>query len=159
MGISTSGPGEAWLEGIRRQRANLRGSMSALELALAGPASRDQVRWAERVHVALVELSADFREHTVATEGAEGLYVDILATSPRLAAAVDRLTREHVQVNDHVVDLLGRTDTTRTGTTESPDVEKVRALGTALLGLLVGHRQRGSDVVYEAYEFDVGGET
>jgi hypothetical protein len=29
----------------------------------------------------------------------------------------------------------------------------------ALLGLLVRHRQRGSDLVYEAYELDIGGET
>ena len=38
-------------------------------------------------------------------------------------------------------------------------MDQVRALGTSLLGLLAGHRQRGSDLVYEAYEFDVGGET
>jgi hypothetical protein len=39
------------------------------------------------------------------------------------------------------------------------DVDKVRDLGTALLGRLVRHRQRGSDLVFEAYEFDIGGET
>jgi hypothetical protein len=39
------------------------------------------------------------------------------------------------------------------------DVEEIRDLGTTLLGLLVRHRQRGSDLVYEAYELDVGGET
>jgi len=39
------------------------------------------------------------------------------------------------------------------------DVDRVRDLGTALLGRLVRHRQRGSDLVYEAYQFDIGGET
>jgi hypothetical protein len=38
-------------------------------------------------------------------------------------------------------------------------VDLIRRLGTTLLGLLVSHRQRGSDLLYEAYEFDVGGET
>ena len=38
------------------------------------------------------------------------------------------------------------------------DVDRVRALGTALLGRLVRHRQRGSDLVFEAYQFDIGGE-
>ena len=39
------------------------------------------------------------------------------------------------------------------------EVDRVRGLGTALLGRLVRHRQRGSDLVFEAYEFDIGGET
>jgi hypothetical protein len=38
-------------------------------------------------------------------------------------------------------------------------VDSVRDLGTALLGRLVRHRQRGSDLVFEAYEVDIGGET
>ena len=154
MGTSPSAPDRALLEGIRRQRAELRESMSALELALAGPAPSNQLRWVERVHVALVELSADFGEHTDVTEGPDGLYVDILSTAPRLSAAVARLTLEHGRISDLVEDLLARTLTP-----QGQDVDEVRGLGTALLGVLVSHRQRGSDLVYEAYEFDVGGET
>jgi hypothetical protein len=151
---SSSASDLATLEALRRQRAELRGSMSALELALAGPAPSGQMRWAERVHVALVELSADFREHIVLTEGQEGLYVDILVTAPRLSGAVARLTHEHVRINDLVDDLVARTSPG-----EGEDVARIRGLGTSLLGLLASHRQRGSDLVYEAYEFDVGGET
>jgi len=154
MGRSSSAPDQAFLEALRRQRAELRESISALELALAGPAPGDHVRWAERVHVALVELSADFREHIDVTEGDDGLYVDILVTAPRLAEAVARLTREHAQIADLIDDLLARSLTP-----ESMDLDKVRGLGTTLLGSLVSHRQRGADLVYEAYEFDVGGET
>lgn len=154
MGTSSWAPDQAPLEAIRRQRAELRESMSALELALAGPARSGQARWAERVHVALVELSADFGEHIDLTEGSDGLYVDILATAPRLSGAVARLTVEHVKVSELIDGLLARASTL-----ESEDVDPVRELGTTLLGLLVSHRQRGSDLVYEAFEFDVGGET
>ncbi len=154
MGTSSPAPDRALLEALRRQRAELRESISALELALAAPAPSGQLRWAERVHVALVELSADFREHVDVTEGHDGLYVDILATAPRLSDAVARLTREHEQISDLLDDLLARVLTPK-----SEDVDQVRGLGTTLLGLLVSHRQRGSDLVYEAYEFDVGGET
>ena len=64
------------------------------------------------------------------------------------------LTREHAQISDLVDDLLTRVSHTgRHGRGEGA------RLGTTLLGLLVRHRQRGSDLVYEAYEFDVGGET
>jgi len=128
--------------------------MSAVELALAAPVSNGQERWTERVNVALVELSADFRAHVEFTEGSAGLYVDVLATAPRLSGAVDRLTAEHVEVNGLLEDLLAVTTPP-----ERADVDRVRSLGTALLGVLVGHRQRGSDLVYQAYEFDIGGET
>ena len=113
------------------------------------------MRWAERVHVALVELSADLREHIDVTEGHDGLYADLLATAPRLSDAVARLAREHARIRDHVDGLLARVRTPE----GKEDVDKVRDLGTMLLGLLVRHRQRGSDLVYEAYELDVGGET
>jgi hypothetical protein len=38
-------------------------------------------------------------------------------------------------------------------------VEAIRDLGTTLLGHLARHRQRGADLVYEAYQADIGGET
>ncbi len=155
MEQSTTEPDQTLLDALRRRRAELRESMIAMEHALAAPAVGDQARWAERVHVALVELSADFREHIDVTEGKEGLYRDVLTSAPRLSEAVRRLTQEHVQIAAQVEDLLGRARSTRS----VEDVERVRELGTALLGTLVRHRQRGSDLVYEAYEVDVGGET
>ncbi len=155
MEPSSSAPEQAVLESLRRHRAELRESMSALEQALAAPAPIDPTRWAQRVHVALVELSADFREHIDITEGPDGLYREVLATAPRMSGAVAQLTREHVLTTNLIDELLARVSTPEHG----EDVESVRALGTALLGRLVRHRQRGSDLVYETFEFDIGGET
>jgi hypothetical protein len=129
--------------------------MSALESALAAPATADQARWAQRVHVSLVELSGDFREHINITEAPDGLYHDLLKTSPRLSGAVAGLTREHVVISGQVDHLLAQV----AAPALTEDVDRVREVGTALLGRLVRHRQRGSDLVYEAYEFDIGGET
>ena len=145
----------AFLEELRRHRAELRESMSALEDALAAPATADQARWAARVHAALVELAGDFREHIGITEGSDGLYHDLLEISPRLCDAVASLTHEHVLIRRQVDDLLIRV--TAPGATEG--VGKIRDVGTTLLGRLVRHRQQGSDLVFEAYEFDIGGET
>ncbi len=146
---------QAFLEELRRHRAQLRESMSALEDALAGPATADQSRWAARVQAALVEVSGDFRAHVDMTEGPEGLYRELLKTSPRLTGAVDTLTREHLLISGQIDQLLTRVS--------APDVmahvDDVRGPGTTLLGGLVRHRQRGSDLVFEAYEFDIGGET
>lgn len=148
-------PDADFLEELRRHRAELRESMSALEDALATPAVRDRERWAQRVHVAAVELAGDFREHVDITEGPDGLYREVLKTTPRLSGAVDTLTREHVLIRGQVDGLLARVAASEV----IGDVDRLRDLGTALLGRLVRHRQRGSDLVFEAYEFDVGGET
>ena len=145
----------AFLEELRRRRAELRESMGALEDALAAPATGDALRWAQRVHVALVELLGDFREHIDVTEGPNGLYRDVLAHSPRLSNAMSDLTREHALIGHEVEGLIARVTDSGVG----EDVDRVRDVGTALLGRLVRHRQRGADLVFEAYEFDIGGET
>ena len=151
----TSRPEEGLLEELRRRRAEMRESMMALEDALAAPTVAAGERWVRRVHVAVVELAADFREHVDLTEAPGGLYREVLRASPRLSGAVSTLTREHVVIRDQVNGLLSHV-----AAPESvADLDLVREMGTALLGRLVRHRQRGSDLVFEAYEYDVGGET
>jgi hypothetical protein len=155
MEPSSTTPDAEFLEELRRHRAELRESISALEDALAAPAASDWQRWAQRVHVAAVELAGDFREHVDLTEGPDGLYREVLKTSPRLSGPVGTLTREHGLIRGQVDSLLARVASSDVVV----DVDRVRDLGTALLGRLVRHRQRGSDLVFEAYEFDIGGET
>ena len=155
MEPNSATPDQDFLEELRRHRAELRESMSALEDALAAPATSDRERWAQRVHVAAVELAGDFREHVDITEAPNGLYRELLKTSPRLSGAVATLTREHVLIRGQVDGLLARVAAPEA----IGDADRVRDLGTALLGRLVRHRQRGSDLVFEAYEFDIGGET
>src|SRR4029450_5853786 len=152
---------------------------------LAAPATADRARWAQRVHVALVELAGDFREHIDITEGPDGISRDLLKTSPRLSDAPASLTREHALISGQIDQLVARV----TASDVTADVDRVRSLGTALLrrlvphrqrrsalvfaargasgpsprtallGRLVRHRQRGSDLVFDAYECDLGGET
>lgn len=148
-------PGQTRLAELRRRRAELLESMRAVEQALAAPAPGREGRWAERVRLALGELSADFRAHIDVTEGPDGLYADLRGTAPRLSGRLEHLAREHVVIADLVDNLLA--DATEPQAEE--DVDKVRELGTALLATLLRHRQRGSDLIYEAYEADIGGET
>ena len=142
------------LESLRAQRAGLRDSMSGLELALAASAIRDESSWLAHVHEALGSLAADFRVHIDFTEGPDGLYREVLDNAPRLTEAVRRLADEHVRIEEQLVDLLAAVGASEVDV----DVDAVRARGTALLGRLVRHRQRGADLVYEAYEVDIGGE-
>lgn len=139
------------LEAARRRRAELRMSMGAVEQALASPAVGREPAWTQRVHVALVELSADLREHITVTEEPLGLYRSVLEAAPRLGGRVARLTRDHVRLRTLLDDLIVRTDD---GTVAA--VPDVRRATTALLARLARHRQQGADLVWEAYEVDIG---
>ena len=142
------------IEALRVRRAELRESMSALEQALAAPAPGRLDAWAERVHVALVELFSDFREHIAIAEGPNGVYRGVLSTTPRLSDEVAGLTREHAEINDLIDHLLNCVSAAPL----NDGVDGVRDLGTALLVRLIRSRQRSADLVYEAYQRDIGGE-
>lgn len=140
---------------LRRHRAELLDSMRAVEQALEAPAVGDVAAWAQRVSVALIELEADFREHVQLTEGTDGLYRTMREVAPRLSNVVRTLTADHARIRTAVGQLV----TTTAGPVGAADVARVRQVGTSLLGRLSRHRQRGADLVFEAYQTDIGGET
>jgi hypothetical protein len=143
------------LDVVRRRRAELRESLGRLEHALAAPAPQRTQAWVSGVSAALAGLSEDFRAHIAVTEGPDGLYQGVLASSPRLAHAVATLQAEHGDIGACIDDLRTCVD----GTTGSEGVSQVRELGVSLLARCLRHRQRGADLIYQAYEADIGGET
>lgn len=143
----------AELEAVRRRRAELRESLGALERALASAAVGRSMIWGERVRTVLVELADDFREHITVTEGPGGLHQAILAGDLRLANAVQTLTAEHGQIAQQLAELVAATEPPVT----PGDVAGVREQATLLLTQLIRHRQRGADLIYEAYDLDIGG--
>jgi len=141
------------LHAVRVRRAELREALDAFERALAAPARGRAVVWGEAVHACVLELADDFGSHVEITEGPDGLHQSILAGDLRLANAVDALTAEHEQIASEIAGLVADS--------EAPvgveDVDDLREQGTRLLGHLIRHRQRGADLIYEAYETDIGG--
>lgn len=151
-----AGPDTGLLGEVRRRRAELRSTMVTLEMALASPyRAGGTVGWTARLRESLVDLYDAFGEHVSVTEGPGGLYRELAERSPRLARAVERLGGEHSEINRRLEELL----TTAEATAETPDVLEVRRRGTELLVVLMHHRQRGADLVFEAYDLDIGGET
>lgn len=137
----------------RARRAELLAAATALERALAVPA-RDPT-WRARVEVGIDGLSTAFEHHVAATEGADGMYAEVLGHAPRLKFAVDQLVVEHVDMRasiDSLAKLSRELDPADVGA-----IERIRVEGTDLLGRLVRHRQRGADMVFEAYAQDIGG--
>ncbi|HET9020347.1 MAG TPA: hypothetical protein VFN34_00560 [Ornithinibacter sp.] len=143
----------AYLERLRARRAELGESMNALHAALALPVGLGPV-WRRRVRAALTELDHDLRDHVAITEAEGALYDDIRATAPRLSHGVQVQQREHSELLAEVHRLLDERDE---GLHEPEDVAAHREAVTRLLDRLARHRQRGSDLVYEAYAVDIGG--
>ena len=141
------------LEQVRRQRAELGESMAALEAALTLPAGAGAV-WRRRVRAALTELAHDLRDHAALTEVEGGLYADIGVTAPRLTYGVEVQLSEHTEALAEVERLLAERDE---GIRGDEAVEAHRDACIRLLGRLVRHRQRTSDLIYEAYAVDIGG--
>jgi hypothetical protein len=77
----------------------------------------------------------------------------VLDTAPHLAGRVRRLTREHGEMSHLVEELIERT----LGPLDEDVVASVRSRATVLLGRLIHHRQLSADLLYEAYQADVGG--
>ncbi len=140
---------------LRRHRAELLDSLRAVEQSLAAPAVGDVSVWAQRVSVALIELEADFREHVQLTEGPDGLYRSLLEAAPRLSNVVRTLTADHGRIRTAIGQLVETTG----DPVVAADVARIRQAGTSLLARMSRHRQRGADLVFEAYQTDIGGET
>jgi hypothetical protein len=142
----------SYLERVRAHRAELRDSVAAVDEALASPIARGGA-WRERVRAALAELAHDFQDHIDLTEGQGGLYDSVRRGAPRLSGAVNRLTGEHQQYGEAIRSYLAVLE--HGGTVA--DLPAFREEVTTLMGKLVRHRQKGADLVYEAYSVDLGG--
>jgi hypothetical protein len=143
----------AYLERVRAHRAELRDSVAAVDDALASPIARGGP-WRERVQAALAELAHDFEDHIDLTERPGGLYDSVRRGAPRLNGAVDRLVREHQRYREAIGGCLHVLE--HDGT--MADLPAFREEVTSLMGRLVRHRQTGADLVYEAYQVDIGGQ-
>ena len=145
------------LEAARTRRGELHRALLDLELVLAGAARGRAQAWADSVRAALVRVRDTFTAHIDVTEGADGLYQEVLVQAPRLSGAVNRLQGEHVEI----MGALAEVDRQLDAPPSDADawVESIRDAAITLMGLLVRHRQRGADLVYEAYDVEIGGET
>jgi hypothetical protein len=134
------------------RRSRLRHAMSGSEQAVAGPSSWKG--WLGEVHTSLVELRQALDEHILEVEGPDGLFAEIMLSTPRLASEVEALRSEHRELVSAVVRAQ---ETAREVVTDpTHDTLHLRRAVTTLLGRLALHRQRGSDLVFEAYHVDIG---
>ena len=138
-----------------RRRADLRHALVDVERAISSPAAGRLQTWTGDVVKRLTLLRDSIDEHIEVTERSEGLYEEILHRAPRLSSQVDRLRAEHPALRTATADLIERLHSTSIG--RDWPLDEARDDAQRLLGKIVKHRQRGADLVWEAYNLDIGG--
>jgi hypothetical protein len=141
----------AGYEAARAHRAELRHAVSGFADAVAAAGPRQA--WRARAAVRLARLRDQLSRHVDVTEGPQGLYAELLRQAPRLHRPVSALADDHRDLAAAVDALSGWLDDP-----ERSDGE-VRGAAHELLAAFAAHRQRGADLIYEAYAIDIGGET
>ena len=138
-----------------RRRADLHQVIVAMEKAIARPAVGRETDWSKDVRRALQDLRHAIEEHIENAERPRGLYDEIGMKAPRLASKVEQLKLEHPEMREGADTLADRLESTPIG--EAWPVVEARDDLQRLLGRLVRHRQLGADLVWEAYNLDIGG--
>lgn len=142
------------LEQVRERRAGLRRTMTEVEVATAAALGGRPDQWRAQLLTRTDDLRDAWSAHVRGTEGPGGLWEQIRTDAPRLDGALRRLGREHEGLAADIEAL--RQELAAAGDDE-PRLASLRERVTALLARLARHRQRGADLIYEAYQRDVGG--
>jgi hypothetical protein len=143
------------LEAAKKRRATLHEQLVQVEQATSSPAAGRVADWTARVAKELIGLRDAWEQHILVTEKPDGLYEEITHRAPRLTGNIKRLQEEHPMIDHQIETSLGRI--------ESGEVDAEWPLSACrddlqrLLGGIVRHRQRGADLVWEAYNVDIGG--
>jgi hypothetical protein len=144
------------LDEARQRRRTLHDSLVRLEEKISSPAAGRMPTWTATVTKGLTEVRDAFDQHVSATEKPDGLYAEILERAPRLEANVQRLKDEHPTIAQSCEAMLSRLDATEIGEGEWP-LDQARDDLQRFIGTVIRHRQRGADLVWEAYNVDIGG--
>jgi hypothetical protein len=146
------------LESAVEIRADIHQAMIEVEEAISAAAPGRFLEWTAEVQKALTRLHYAFHHHIDAAEGGEGkqgLYDEILEREPRLRALVEKLMAEHPLILEAIHEPYHRLRDRKDD--EYVPAEEIREEMTATLARITKHRQKGADLVYEAYYVDLGG--
>lgn len=125
-------------------------SLVALDVAVHAPLDMLD-SWRMRVLGALDEVRAALARHVEFTEGPEGLFAEVIDYAPRLVHAVKNLYSEHE-------DLGRRINTCEEKVREIAIGDSIEDLESRTAGLAARfdrHRDRGAELVYDAYNIEI----
>ena len=140
----------------RKRRQTLHDAIVQLEMAISSPAAGRMDDWRGQVTKDMVGVRDAFDQHIIVTEKPGGLYEEIMERAPRLAGTVKRLQDEHPNIEASIAKLLARLEAGEVNSDTWP-LDRARDDLQRLIGAVVRHRQKGADLVWEAYNVDIGG--
>jgi hypothetical protein len=140
----------------KKRRQTLHDAIVQLEMAISSPAAGRVEQWSAQVTKDMIGVRDAFDQHVIVTEKPGGLYEEIMERAPRLVGTVGRLREEHPSIDGTIGTLLAKLELGEVGTDVWP-LDKARDDLQRLIGAVVRHRQKGADLVWEAYNVDIGG--
>ena len=144
------------LSEARARRATLHDTLVHREVAISSPAAGRISAWTALVTKEMTGVRDAFDQHVFVTEKPGGLYEEIIMRAPRLENTMRRLKDEHPEIGERIGQMLDRLETTTIGEAEWP-LDRARDDLQRLIGTVIRHRQKGADLVWEAYNVDIGG--
>jgi hypothetical protein len=144
------------LEQAWQRRKTLHGALVHLEEAISSPAVGRIPDWTARVLKDVIDVRDAFDKHIEVTERSDGLYDEIHERAPRLALSVQKLRDEHPEIAASAHQMAERLEQVEIGGIAWP-LDDARDDLQQLIGTVIKHRQRGADLVWEAYNVDIGG--
>jgi hypothetical protein len=144
------------LEQARLRRKTLHDGLVHLEEAISSPAAGRIPDWTASVLKDMIEVRDAFDQHVEATERPDGLYDEIFERAPRLALGVQKLRDEHPGIAAAIRQMVERLEQVEIGGVAWP-LDDARDDLQRFIGTVIKHRQKGADLVWEAYSVDIGG--
>ena len=144
------------LSEAKRRRATLHDALVHLEIAISSPGAGRIPEWTALVTKEMIGVRDAFDQHVLVTEKPDGLYEEIIMRAPRLDGTVRRLKDEHPEIAEKIGQMVQRLEAATIGGPEWP-LDYARDDLQRFIGTVIRHRQKGADLVWEAYNVDIGG--
>lgn len=142
---------EESLTAVAQQQSQLGQAMQQLESAVAAPAAKES--WTATLLHHLRQLETVFTHHVDSVQSPSGLLDRIVDQAPRLQRSVEARKLEHVRIATSISDTIQSTSPDGPGDT----VIDIRESVMELIVDLSRYRQKGADLIYDAYAVDIGG--
>jgi hypothetical protein len=142
-------PPDGPLAPVRARRDALEAAATELERSLAAPSAT--TAWRDGVISALERTQGVLEQHLRASAGEAGVPESIVQADPRLIGPAERLAREHDELVSH------QRAVTALAHDASSAPEAVRDAAAELAALLLRHVQHAHDLLYDAFESELGG--
>ncbi|HEY6796227.1 MAG TPA: hypothetical protein VI248_16250 [Kineosporiaceae bacterium] len=139
------------VEAVQARRASLRRACAGVQEALRTPGGPGE----GAVLAAVRELRHIWHVHTSDTERRDGVLDQVVADCPRLSPAVGRLRHEHQVVAESLRAVERLLDETAAEPHADGAGEALPTL-TGVLDTVDRHRRMGRDLLYQAYNVDLG---